>query len=149
MVLCLFSSQVLQVGKELLACLTTFKDFGSCKVGKSSLEAIYSRALFRTEEVGPHGRYERESGSNGLLNDFEWRKKPPLLCCWQTLFQSFDYKQGFSDYALECLSALSLGSLSFCVDGNRLVLMPWKLNNNKVLLCFPVLIPSVLLSDFL
>ena len=113
------SPQVLQVGKELLECLTTFKEFGSSNIGQSSLAAIFNHILSGTEEV-VQGRYERDStGNYSFLNDFEWKKNPPLLCCWKKLIQSIDSKDGFSESAIECLNALNLGSLCFCMDGKR------------------------------
>lgn len=112
--------QVLQVGKELLACLTAFKELGSSTVGQSSLAAIFHRIVSGNEELGSHKRYERDSiGNYGFLNEFEWRKQPPLLYCWKKLLQSID-KDGCTDYAIESISALCLGSLFFCMDGKSL-----------------------------
>ncbi|KAM6547755.1 hypothetical protein CsatB_019431 [Cannabis sativa] len=113
--------QVLPVGKELLACLTVFKELGSDNVGQNTLVVIFNRVLSRTEEIGSHRAQERDdNGDYGNVDEFEWRKQPPLLCCWKKLLQSIDSKDGFSDYAIESINALCLGSSSFCMDGESL-----------------------------
>ncbi|PON63125.1 Protein virilizer [Parasponia andersonii] len=114
-------NEVLPVGRELLACLTAFKELGSCNAGQSSLAVVFNRILSRTEELGSHRGYERDgSGNYGFLNEFEWRKQPPLLWCWKKLLQSIDTRDVFSDYAMESINALSLGTLYFCMDGKSL-----------------------------
>lgn len=59
-----------------------------------------------------------EVGYN-LLNEFESRKYPPLLCCWIKLLRSIDAKDSLSTYAIEAAGALSLGALHFCIDRKR------------------------------
>ncbi|KAM0980773.1 hypothetical protein COP2_014310 [Malus domestica] len=92
--------QVLPVGKELLACLIAFKELGACSEGKKALAATLYPAL--------------------SVEDHEWRKSPPLLCCCKSLLRSVDLKEGLSSYGIETVNALSLGSFRFCLDGERL-----------------------------
>lgn len=49
----------------------------------------------------------------------EWKKCPPLLSCWMNLLRSIDTMEGLSPYAIEAVYALSVGSLQFCMNGNR------------------------------
>lgn len=111
--------QVLPVGRELLACLSTFKELCSSSEWKSALHSLLLHIQSsRNEECDVDGRYERD-GSDNLLNTFEWRKSPPLLCCWITLLRSLDSKDVVPDYAVEAVDALSSGALFFCMDGIR------------------------------
>ncbi|XWS59372.1 hypothetical protein CRYUN_Cryun08bG0115900 [Craigia yunnanensis] len=112
--------QVLPVGKELVSCLTAFKDLGSSTEGCS---ALMSALLYSSSST--HGELESEKGheKNGnfhFLNESEWRKSQPLLCCWTKLLRSVDSRDCLSTYAIEAVNALSLGSLRFCMDGNSL-----------------------------
>lgn len=60
---------------------------------------------------------DRNVNYNGP-NVAEWEKCPPLLCCWMKLLTSIDTKEGLT-YAIDAVYALSVGSLQFCVNGNR------------------------------
>ncbi|XP_015900411.3 protein virilizer homolog isoform X2 [Ziziphus jujuba] len=114
--------QVLPPGKELLACLLAFKELGSCYEGRSSLAAFY-RIHSSFEEAGSQRGHERNGNANyDILSDFEWRKRPPLLCCWKELLRSVDSRDSFLDYSIEAINVLSVGSLCFCVDGKSLKL---------------------------
>ena len=102
-----------------MSCLTAFKDLGSSTEGRS---ALMSALLYSGSST--HGELESEKGheNNGnfhFLNESEWRKSPPLLCCWTKLLRSVDSRDCLSTYAIEAVNALSLGSLRFCMDGNR------------------------------
>ncbi|KAM1647231.1 hypothetical protein EV2_008988 [Malus domestica] len=92
--------QVLPVGKELLACLTAFKELGACSEGQKALAATLYPAL--------------------SVEDHEWRKSPPLLSCCKNLLRSVYSKDGLSSYGIEAVNALSVGSFRFCLDGERL-----------------------------
>ncbi|XVE96282.1 hypothetical protein REPUB_Repub02eG0207600 [Reevesia pubescens] len=112
--------QVLPVGKELASCLTAFKDLGSCTEGRSALMSalLYSSSSTRGELESEIG-YEKNENFH-YLNESEWRKSPPLLCCWTKLLRSVDSKDCLSTYTIEAVKALSFGSLCFCMDGNSL-----------------------------
>ncbi|XVE75858.1 hypothetical protein DITRI_Ditri12bG0125200 [Diplodiscus trichospermus] len=112
--------QVLPVGKELVCCLTAFKDLGSCTEGR---RALISALLYSGSSTCGELESERGHEKNAnfdFLNESEWRKSPPLLCCWMKLLRSVDSKDCLSTYAIEAVNALSLGSLLFCMDGNSL-----------------------------
>ncbi|KAK8562208.1 hypothetical protein V6N12_049255 [Hibiscus sabdariffa] len=110
--------KVLPVGKELVSCLTAFKDMGSCTEGRI---ALLSALLYSSSST--HEELESERGNEKnvnfcFLNESEWRKSPPLLCCWIKLLRSVDSKDYLSPCTLEAANALSLGTLGFCMDGN-------------------------------
>lgn len=109
-------SQVLPVGRELLACLFAFKELGACNEAQSALASIFSHVLPGSiKKLESETSHEMEVGYN-LLNEFESRKYPPLLCCWIKLLRSIDAKDSLSTYAIEAAGALSLGALHFCID---------------------------------
>ncbi|XWS66566.1 hypothetical protein CRYUN_Cryun05aG0210500 [Craigia yunnanensis] len=112
--------QVLPVGKELVSCLTAFKDLGSCTEGRSALMSalLYSGSSTHVELESERGH--EKNGNFHFLNESEWRKSPPLLCCWTKLLRSVDSKDCLSTYTIEAVNALSLGSLCFCMNGNSL-----------------------------
>ena len=102
-----------------MSCLTAFKDLGSCTEGRS---ALMSALLYTGSSTCGELESERGHEKNGnfhFLNESEWRKSPPLLCCWTKLLRSVDSKDCLSTYTIEAVNALSSGSLCFCMDGNR------------------------------
>ncbi|VVA15380.1 PREDICTED: embryo defective 2016 [Prunus dulcis] len=107
--------QVLPVGKELLACLTAFKELGYCSEGRRALAATFDCVSSVVDDREKDG-----NGNYSLPNEYEWRKSPPLLCCCKNLLRSVDSKDGLSSYTIEAVNALSMGSFSFCLDGERL-----------------------------
>lgn len=113
-------SQVLPVGKELVFCLTAFRELVSCGEGQSALISIICHTHSALEEFDS-GRGHERNDDRSLLNEFEWRKNPPLLCCWTKLLNSVDSNDGLSTYAVEAVCALLLGSLRFCLDRKRSV----------------------------
>ncbi|KAH7554178.1 hypothetical protein JRO89_XS12G0126700 [Xanthoceras sorbifolium] len=110
-------AQVLPVGKELVFCLTAFKELVSCNEGRSALVSTLCHTRSPLEEFDSVGEHERNG--NLSLYELEWKNNPPLLCCWTKLLKSIDSKDGLSTCAIEAISALSLGSLHFCIDGKR------------------------------
>lgn len=113
--------QVISAGKELLACLTAFKELGSCNEGRSALAAAFYGLHYIAEDHEAYKGHEKDGNGNSCLpNEFEWRKCPPLLCCCKNLLRSADSKDGLSSYAIEAVNTLCIGSLWFCLDGERL-----------------------------
>ncbi|CAN1277693.1 Protein virilizer homolog [Linum perenne] len=110
--------QVLPVGRELLSCLISLKELGSCSEGQSALLTFWSRVNGNSKDL------ESEMGDarngNHAIDDFEWSKNPPLLCSWRKLLKSVDSMDGLSTCAVEAINALSVGSLSFCVEDKSL-----------------------------
>ena len=102
----------------MLACLTVFKELGSCNEGQNALMAVFLRIRSGDVELEQERGHER-GGSHNVLTEYEWKKLPPLLCCWTKLLRSVDPSDSFPTYAIEAVGALSLGALCFCVDGKR------------------------------
>ncbi|XP_043816325.1 protein virilizer homolog isoform X2 [Manihot esculenta] len=109
--------QVLPVGKELLSCLTCFKELGSCNEGRSALLTSLRHVNTISEELRSESVHERNGNHNH--DDFE-QKKYPLLCCWKKLMKSIYSKDALSACAVEAVNELSVGSLCFCMDGKSL-----------------------------
>lgn len=74
---------------------------------------IHSHAL----ELEP--RKDDRNVNYNVSSVAEWIKCPPLLSCWMKLLRSIDTKEGLSTYAIEAAYALSVGSLQFCMNGDR------------------------------
>ncbi|GKV31944.1 hypothetical protein SLEP1_g40595 [Rubroshorea leprosula] len=111
--------QVLPVGKELLSCLTAFKNLGSCDEGHSAFLALLVDNCSSLQEPEPEGGNEKD-GKFAFLNGSEWGECPPLLSCLRKLFRSVESQDVSSAYALEAVTVLSSGSLSFCMNGKSL-----------------------------
>ncbi|XP_017414401.1 protein virilizer homolog isoform X2 [Vigna angularis] len=113
------SCQVLPVGKELLACLTAFKELASCGEGQVAFGATYLGIHSLAYELDPQKGDRNVNYS--VSSVAEWRKCPPLLSCWMKLLKSMDdTKEGLSTYAIEAVYALSVGSIQFCMNGDSL-----------------------------
>lgn len=107
---------VLPVGKELLACLTAFRELGSCSEGRSALAAISFHIQSTNQEL-ELGRGHERDGKYNIFSEFDWRMRPPLLICWKKLLRSVDMKDDLSTYAIDAVEALCWGALHFCMDG--------------------------------
>ncbi|XP_048500624.1 protein virilizer homolog isoform X2 [Beta vulgaris subsp. vulgaris] len=107
--------QLLPVGNELVACLTTFKEVASHAEGQ---RALFDAFLFirsgNTSENQP-GRPQEFHGFYNHLIDVEWRRCP-LLCCWINLYRSVE-NEGLSTYSVDAVGVLSVGAMRFCIEG--------------------------------
>ncbi|CAI0405945.1 unnamed protein product [Linum tenue] len=111
--------QVLPVGRELLSCLMSLKEMGSCSEGRSALLTSLSSVVNGTpKEVESQKGDEMNGNRSGDV--YGWSKNPALLHCWMKLLKSVDYSDGLSTCAVEAINALSVGSLSFCVNDKSL-----------------------------
>ncbi|KAJ7957710.1 Embryo defective protein [Quillaja saponaria] len=110
--------QVLPAGKELLACLTAFRELASCSEGQSALAAVPLHIHSDAKDLDSQ-RDDRDANYN-LLSEEEWGKCPPLLCCLMKLMKSIDSKDGLSTNAVDAVYALSIGSLRFCFEEKSL-----------------------------
>lgn len=111
--------QVLPVGKELLSCLLALRLFWSSAKGKDTLLSLCLHVKSSSiEEQELEKKFE-----NGLNRDFtlDWKEHPPLLCCWETLLRTPASKDDLPTYTVQAIGILSLGALSFCMDGERSV----------------------------
>lgn len=103
------------VGKEIIACLSAFKELGSSAEGRSALSSIFLNG----EDSELEGRRGDNGGGLKIMNARELRAHPPLQVCWCTLLTSIVSRDGSSEYAAEAIGLLSLGSLLFCMDRER------------------------------
>ncbi|KAI7728685.1 hypothetical protein M8C21_019056 [Ambrosia artemisiifolia] len=105
--------KLLPAGKELVACLSAFKDLGSSSEGRSGLLSILLHIQSSNNE-------ETDPDSRQLIYDsfdlIELKKSPPLLFCWRTLLNSIEIDDDPSTLTIEAVEALSLGALNFCMD---------------------------------
>ncbi|KAL8217068.1 hypothetical protein R6Q57_023905 [Mikania cordata] len=98
--------KLLPVGKELVACLSAFKDLGSSSEGRSGLLSIFLHIQSSNNEESDPDNFDL----------FELKKSPPLLFCWRTLLNSIETNDVPSASTVEAVEALSLGALKFCMD---------------------------------
>lgn len=76
---------------------------------------------FHSHDHELESRKDDRNVSYNVPSVAEWRKCPPLFSCWMKLLRSFDTKEGLSTYAIEAVYTLSVASLQFCINGDRLV----------------------------
>ena len=81
-----------------------------------AFEAVLSGIHYNARELD---QKDDMDVNNNVPSIAEWRKCPPLLSCWMKLLRSIDTTEGLSPYAIEAVYALSMGSLQFCMNGNR------------------------------
>ncbi|CAI9097590.1 OLC1v1034059C1 [Oldenlandia corymbosa var. corymbosa] len=114
--------KVLPIGKEMLACLSAFKELGSSTEGRSALLSIFLKvqsSLGENFEVeGRHGDDEDLK----IVNAHEWRAHPPLQECLSRLLMSIVSKDVSPEYAVQAIGQLSKGALLFCMDQESLIL---------------------------
>lgn len=117
---CLKLCKALPVGRELVACLLAFEAISLSTEGQSAFQSMYmwirSSGDLVLESETKHGA----DGNHYTINASEWKKHPPLLLCWLTLLRSISSENLPQSYAVEALSALSLGALRFALDGRSL-----------------------------
>lgn len=111
------SCQVLPVGKELLACLVTFKEFSFSSQGRTALLSIFSE--YQASVLKEHGAEEKDVDIN-VPDECNWKQFPPFLCCWKKLLSCLDFKEDSLTYVIETVYALSLGALSLCSGSESL-----------------------------
>ncbi|CAK9141126.1 unnamed protein product [Ilex paraguariensis] len=112
--------EVLPVGRELLASILAFKEFGSCTEARDSLLSIFLYIHSSSiEELESQSRREH-NGNYSLIHASEWKKCPPLLCCWTKLLRSVDSNDVLPVYLVEAVGALSSGALRYCMEGENL-----------------------------
>lgn len=102
-----------------MSCLTAFRDMGSCTEGCNALLSALLNSSSSTHDELESERGNEKNVNFHFLNESEWRKSPPLLCCWIKLLKSIDSKDHLPSYTLEAANVLSLGTLGFCMGGNR------------------------------
>ncbi|XP_060204343.1 protein virilizer homolog [Lycium barbarum] len=108
-------SKVLPAGKEMLSCLLALRLFWSSAKGKDTLLSLCLNVQSSSiEEQELEKQFE-----NGINRDFtlDWKERPPLLCCWETLLRTPASKDDPPTYTVQGIGVLSSGALSFCMDG--------------------------------
>lgn len=106
--------QVLPVGKELVACLTIFKELVSQAEGQRALLEAFIYIKSSNTDESQRGRSQETRAFYSHLIDADWRC--PLLYCWINLYRSIE-KEGLSIHSAEAVGVLCTGCLRFCVDG--------------------------------
>ncbi|KAG9151530.1 hypothetical protein Leryth_023728 [Lithospermum erythrorhizon] len=101
--------KVLPAGKELMECLSTFRQLGSSSEARMALLSI----------MAEHERLMANEVNQNVAAS-EWKDEPPLLGCWTKLLRIVTSKDVFPVYALEAIRILSAGSLCFCLEGESL-----------------------------
>ncbi|XP_047337824.1 protein virilizer homolog [Impatiens glandulifera] len=111
--------KVLPVGKELLACLSAFKETCLASEGQQALLSItnHVKALFAKESDSTS--MNEEPSYSSVFDTLNWKKHPPLLCCWINLLKSLDSRDVLPDHAIDAVTALSCGVLKFCMVAER------------------------------
>ncbi|VFQ78896.1 unnamed protein product [Cuscuta campestris] len=111
--------KILPVEKELLACLSAFKEIGRSAQGKSSLHSIFLQIQSADED------YESESCCANVIYNmktYAWRDYPPLAYCWRLLLNSISSQNIPLALSVEAIGTLCLGSLNFCMDAESVSL---------------------------
>lgn len=106
--------QVLPVGRELVACVISFKELISSSQGRSAILSFLSQ--IRTSALEEQESVERDTDANNL-NDCDWRRSPPFLSCLKKLLISFDSKDSGSTFVIETIYALSLSAMRLSLEG--------------------------------
>lgn len=100
------------VGKELITCLSAFKELGYSSEGKNALQSI----LVEDSELESNRCDDRDPR---IFNSCEWREYRPLQFCWTALLRSFASQDSSLVYAVEAIGLLSSGALHFCIWEDR------------------------------
>ncbi|KAJ4822646.1 hypothetical protein Tsubulata_050472 [Turnera subulata] len=120
--------QVLPVGKELLSCLASFEELGSCNEGRSAFLTTLRHVNNNEIELELENVHEWNGDYN--LERCECRRYPSLLDCWKKLLKSIESSDRLSIYAVGAVSALSKASLCLCFDGKSV-----NVNAVKAMIC--------------
>lgn len=89
----------------------------SCSEGQMAFGATLSSIYYHARELDS-GEDDMNVSYN-VPSEAEWKKCPPLLCCWKKLLRLIDTTESLSTYAIEAVHTLSVGSLQFCLNGDR------------------------------
>ncbi|XP_042499918.1 protein virilizer homolog [Macadamia integrifolia] len=111
--------QALPVGRELVACLTTFKELASFSEGRSAFMSSFAQLrapIF--ENLEPKRRREGDANDT-LLDESGSIKHPPLLYCCRNLLRSIDARDGLLPYAVDAARELFSGALFLCMEGKN------------------------------
>ncbi|XP_043712875.1 protein virilizer homolog [Telopea speciosissima] len=109
--------QVLPVGRELVACLTTFKELASFCEGRSAFMSSSAQLRATFENLEPM-RNEGDANDT-LLDESGSIRHPPLLYCCRNLLRSIDGRDGLFPYAIDAARELFSGALFLCMEGKN------------------------------
>ncbi|XP_022842441.1 uncharacterized protein LOC111366041 isoform X1 [Olea europaea var. sylvestris] len=110
-------SMVLPVGKELVMCLSAFKEMGSTTEGQNALLSIFMHIRSSGIEISESQSRRESDGRYNLIDVSDWREHPPFLCCWTTLVRSIASNGISPVYTASAIVTLCTGALRFCMDG--------------------------------
>ncbi|CAN6455259.1 unnamed protein product [Victoria cruziana] len=101
--------QVLPVGKELEACLASFKALACCDQGKSAFFSMFEhfKSVVLSDKEMEEGN-SRDSDS-GFFDQYNWMKSSPLLICWRKLLQFIELEIECPIKVFESINLLSVG----------------------------------------
>ncbi|KAF3788132.1 hypothetical protein EJ110_NYTH21556 [Nymphaea thermarum] len=102
---------VLPVGKELEACLASFKALACCDQGKSAFLSMFEQfqSLVLSDKEMEKGN-SRDSDS-GFYDQCNWIKSSPLLVCCRKLLDFIESEIECSVKVFESINLLSVGCL--------------------------------------
>ncbi|KAL6521192.1 hypothetical protein OROGR_017761 [Orobanche gracilis] len=111
---------VLPLGKELLACLSAFKEMCSSTECQIALLTIVKHVCSSTIQDSVSQIENESDPSWGIIRASEWQEHPPLLCCWTNLFRSFESDYVPAVQVADAIYSLASGALCFCMDGESM-----------------------------
>ncbi|KAL6507772.1 hypothetical protein OROGR_023967 [Orobanche gracilis] len=111
---------VLPLGKELLACLSAFKEMCSSTECQIALLAIVKHVCSSSIQDSVSQIENESDPSWGIIRACEWQEHPPLLCCWTNLFRSFESDYVSAVQVADAIYSLASGALCFCMDGESI-----------------------------
>ncbi|GFQ01432.1 hypothetical protein PHJA_002287100 [Phtheirospermum japonicum] len=111
---------VLPLGKELLACLSAFKQMCFSTEGQRALLTIAKHIESSTIQDSESLIKRETDPSWGIIRASEWKEHPPLFCCWTNLLRSFESNYVSAVEVAEAIYTLSSGALGFCMDGESM-----------------------------
>jgi hypothetical protein len=107
-------SQVLPVGREMLACSLAFKELAASYTCRSAVALIFSQIHTSNEDVLE--KDESEANHNSTVDN--WRCFSSLFKSWKKLTKYIGSNQP-TDYLLETIYSLTLGAIALSQYGEK------------------------------
>ncbi|GER27313.1 hypothetical protein STAS_03009 [Striga asiatica] len=107
---------VLPLGKELLACLSAFKDMVCYTEGQNALLTVVKHIQLSAVQDSESQTKHAANASWGVICASEWGH-PPMLCCWTNLIRLFESNDVPAIEVAKAMYLLASGMLGFCMNG--------------------------------